>query len=162
MSKKNTLEEAYFHICNGGMTLKVVERVDTRMKDVYANRDPAVPEYKGDTWQEPKKIGVQKMTNRRWVLEVKLNTYAASVSFKFPLVPLIVDWLLYALPRVKEEMELVRDEPTDGIEHGFRDTHTARIRAERGGSRDHDWPHERVLVQCGSNEEPQQPVVPTV
>jgi hypothetical protein len=154
MSKKSTLEEAYFHISNGGLTLKVVERIDHRDRKIY---EPYKP---GETIAEMKKrhdtpLGVVKLTNRRWYMEVKLNSYGGGVSFKFPLVPLIVGWLVEVLPRVHGHMMMPQTEPTDGIEHAFHDTRYAYVKHHEGREVDYKWPHksESQSEDCSSDQQ---------
>lgn len=141
MSKKITLEEAYFHICNGGIAIKFVEQHDERESREYP---PPVP---GETIAQserrmatPLRIGTNY--NRRWFVEVKMMSYGASTTFRFPLGnPLFIAWLMSALPRVLGRMMMDDGRPTDGFEYPFRDTFKAGVSAWDGRKVKFDWPH---------------------
>lgn len=121
MSKKKCLEEAYFHIDNGGITFRIVENTQQRDRVKYA------PYKSGETKEDLLKrmttpLGVEKLTNRRYYFEVRTSHFGSGVTFRFPLGnPHIVRWTIEALQRTLAWMEMPREEPTDGYEFALRE-----------------------------------------
>ncbi len=132
MSTEKTLESAYFHICNGGVTLKIVEQG----KEVTSNasRYPNLGTWGKDAlpsdWEEGLKTGkyLEKDTepyrchadgtplvcyNRQWHLEADLGNHGAHITTRFPLAPLEIKWLIEALQRTLVHMEAPPEQPTN-------------------------------------------------
>lgn len=160
MSKKNTLEQAYFHIFNGGMTLSFVQRIDQRKEKVFA---PYPHHLKGGESDKDQKkrlstpLGEVVKTNRKYSMEIRFTSLGTGPTIRCPISPLIVDWLIEVLPRVSGEMKMPRDEKSDGIEYGFREgSKTARVQAQDSRKVDYHWPmHLADYKQGGSKEEEQ-------
>ena len=118
MGKKVPLEQAYFHINNGGFTLRIVEIRSQR------------------------KIRITDTVhyNRRWVFEVRTSHFGSGVTFRFPLGnPTMVSWMIEALMRVRNQM-LTPKLPTDGFEMAFRHDNPARLSYQAGRKVDMYWP----------------------
>ncbi len=140
MSKKTTLEEAYFHISNSGITFKIVECENHRKVDIHA---PYVYGESALKCQERLNtvLRTEVRTNRNWYFEVKLASFGAATMFRFPLGnPLFIMWMRQALQRTLDRMMTETEGPTDGFEYPFRETTHASIKHEAGISRDYDWP----------------------
>lgn len=137
--KKLPLEQAHFHINNGGITLRIIEVHNKRKSNIYDRSGWS----KEKSLDDPplKVIGTKTMHNRRWVFEVRTSHFGAGVSFRFPLGnPVMVRWLAEALQRVLARMETDPGELTDGFEYAFRDCRPARLSHFDGEKVDQDWP----------------------
>lgn len=136
--KKLPLEQAYFHINNGGITLRIVEIHNKRKSRIYP-KPSGEDKNLGDPPPEP--IGVEVKHNRRWVFEVRTSHFGSGVSFRFPLGnPVMVSWLIETLQRVLARMGEDLGKPTDGFEHAFRDCRPVRLSYLDGVKVDHQWP----------------------
>jgi len=80
MNQVTLLESAYFHINNGGLTLRVTEEKD------------------GDDSENPEEA------TTLWKLHVTMGVYGSEVGFNFPLTQPIVEWSLGTLSRVYNRM----------------------------------------------------------
>lgn len=147
MSKKRTLEQAYFHINNGGLSFSIVEKIDVRKSiatppqeylsadlcehvnevpgrcpchhDCFC-RQPGYACYVGIIPRTPPKKEPEVLTNRRWRFRVTTNHFGAETRYEFPLVPVMIRWIVEALNRVLTRMETPTGQPTDGFEFAFR------------------------------------------
>lgn len=140
MSKKTTLESAYFHINNGGVTFSIVERLDTRKSPIY--KDPNPDGAKSGVPLERQATGHETLYNRSWRFRVETHHFGSGVSFSFPLVPLMVRWTVGALERVLARMETPQGKPSDGFEFAFRDLDHCSISARDGQRIEEHWPFE--------------------
>lgn len=135
MSKKTTLERAYYHINNGGLTFSIIERVDVR-KDCTVFPEDWPQQIRGVSNEERETIVAalphEERHNRRWTFEVETRHFGSGVTFKFPIVPVIVRWTIDALQRVLERMEAPQELPTDGYEHALQDQSRVTV-TTRGG-----------------------------
>ena len=150
MSKKTTLEQAYFHISNGGLSFSIIERTDTRK-----NCTIFPPDW-GDTQkvigEDPAKhLPTETRYNRSWRFKVTTNQFGATTEFSFPLVPLMVRWTLGALQRVLDRMDAPQDLLTDGYEHAFRELEYCSVSAEGGAKVDKYWPFKPVMSSNDSS-----------
>lgn len=150
MSKKTTLERAYLHINNGGLTFSIVERVDIHKNcTVYPpdwhTRPRTVNTGLGlDLRQEEiDALPKEDRYNRRWAFKIETNHFGATTQYSFPIVPLSVKWMLWALKRVLDRMEAPQELPTDGIEYAFQNKHEMRVMAVDGHPADAFWPVDR-------------------
>jgi len=114
MSKKTTLERAYFHINNGGLTFSIIERVDVR-KDCIV----FPPNWqRGGTGSEDRVAALAALPredryNRSWKLKVETNHFGFETSYSFPILPVTVKWLIWSLQRVLDRMEAPQTLPSD-------------------------------------------------
>lgn len=147
-SKKTTLEEAYFHISNGGITFKIVEEAHERESKLYPPSPKTI-----QVGYDPTPIGIETRHNRRWYFEVRTSCFGAGTTFRFPLGnPVMVAWTIDALKRVFNRMTLDLGKPTDGYEFGFRDNRAAQVNHHDGNKVDFKWPFEEAKnEQSGSN-----------
>ena len=76
MSKKTTLEQAYFHINNGGITFSIVERIDI-LKNSPVYPKPSASLKVGDG---PKltPISTESLYDRSWRFKVATNQFGSS------------------------------------------------------------------------------------
>jgi hypothetical protein len=152
MSKKTTLERAYLHINNGGLTFSIVERVD-----VHKNCTVFPPDWhtrKRETSKTTLGLDVRQEEidalpkedryNRRWAFKVETNHFGATTQYSFPIVPLSVKWMLWALQRVLDRMEAPQSLPTDGLEYAFQNKTEMRVMAAGGQPYDAFWPVDRA------------------
>lgn len=148
MSKKTTLERAYLHINNGGLTFSIVERVDvhrnctilppdwhTRKRDAALGLD--------SRQEELDALPKEDRYNRRWAFKIEASHFGATTSYSFPIVPLSVKWLLWALQRVLDRMEAPQTLPTDGLEYAFQDKNEMRVSIAGGQPYEAFWPVDR-------------------
>lgn len=159
MSKKTTLERAYLHINNGGLTFSVIERVDVRKDDIilppdWHKRGPIdiSPEGQAERDAALAQLPRQDMTNRRWVFQIETHHFGARTAYSFPIVPLTVRWMIGALQRVLTRMETPLGLPTDGIEHAFADKDNVHVTAIDGQQVDGYWPVPRETHSYGSGQ----------
>jgi len=129
MGKKTTLEQAYFHIDNGGITFKIVEETSERESSRYASDGTM------------RVVGIETKYNRRWYFEVRTSHFGSGVNFRFPLGNLVmVAWTIDALKRVMERMAADTGKPTDGFEFAFRELRRASVGYLGGNKVDFKFP----------------------
>lgn len=167
MSKKQTLEQAYFHINNGGLTFSIVEKIDVRKVPPmtymsagfceHANevpgRCPCPPacycKQPGLTCGKNVPKRPLAMTNRRWLFRVTTNHFGTATKYEFPLVPVMVRWMQSALNRVLTRMETPTGLPTDGLEFALRQDDCCWVKVEDGQVVEGE---ERVVETAGGAE----------
>lgn len=157
MSKKTTLERAYLHINNGGLTFSIVERVDVHKNctvyppDWHTRKRAFSQTTLGlDVRQEEiDALPKEDRYNRRWVFKVEASHFGATTQYSFPLVPLSVKWMVWALQRVLDRMEAPQTLPTDGLEYAFQNKNEMRVTAAGGQPYDAFWPVDRDPYQDG-------------
>lgn len=132
MSKTTTLEQVYFHINNGGISFSIVERLDTRKSKVLPPQPPGPQDYEN--------LPVEILFNRSWRFKVSTSHFGSGTSFSFPIVPLMVRWIIQALERVIIRMETPSDKPTDGFEFAFRELEHCAVGACDGKQVNDYWP----------------------
>lgn len=178
MSSKKTLEQAYFHINNGGISFSIIEKRDVRKDRVHSGTGPELCDHpnenpnlcpcsplcycKGRTC--PGIAGpqgtatVSKKYNRSWVFRVATSHFGSGVKFDFPLTPVMIGWTLTALRRVLVRMETPETDdkgvplPTDGPEFAFRDQNNCHVKARDGEQVDEYWPIPREICEGGATE----------
>jgi len=152
MSKKTTLERAYLHINNGGLSFAIIEQVHIH-KDVVAK-------YPDDWFSRPRSVEEREAElatlprenhhNRRWIFKVETNHFGSTTSYSFPIVPLVVKWLIQALQRVLDRMVAPQELPTDGIEYAFQSERNVHVIARDGQQVDEYWPGPREPREDGA------------
>lgn len=173
MSTKKTLEQAYFHINNGGITFSIIEKRDTRTSHNYrasdnpgmcehANENPHICRCSVDCYckGENKTCEISKtLHNRRWAFRVETRHFGSGVKFDFPLVPIMVRWTVEALGRVLTRMETPEVSstgellPTDGFEHGLMNQRNCRVGVRNGQKVDEYWPVPRETSEDSGGDE---------
>lgn len=107
--KKKTLEEAYFHIHNGGMTLRIVEK-DSSWESARYDKNTT----------DLKPIGKKTIIKRGWFLEGRLTNFSPGISIRLPLshIPM-VEWVRDALSRLIERIKVSEGDPNVDIHDNF-------------------------------------------
>jgi hypothetical protein len=157
MSKKTTLERAYLHINNGGLSFSIVERVDVR-KDCTVlppdwTRRPldVTPEGLAARDAELAQLPKEDRHNRRWLFKIEASHFGSQTEYSFPIVPLSVKWIIAALQRVLVRMETPTGLPTDDeVPYPFTNKSYVHVTARDGQQVNEDWPVPRETVESGS------------
>jgi hypothetical protein len=140
MSKKTTLERAYFHINNGGLTFSIVERVDVRKDCIVFPAD-----WQGGLMKDAERqdrlaaLPREDRYNRKWFVRIETNHFGVSTSYNFPLFPVIVKWFIWSLQRVLARMEAPQEHPSDEPLHDYERT-DVRVEAQDGQQTNFYWP----------------------
>lgn len=123
MSKTNTIESVNWHVHNGGLSFSVVERQDFR-KDCYALPDDWHNHHPDRTEAQREAILAALPRETRcqysWRFVVKMTNHGSGPEFSFPLVPVMVGWIIDMGQRLLVRMESPKAMPSDGYEHAFR------------------------------------------
>jgi hypothetical protein len=160
MSKKTTLERAYLHINNGGLSFSIIERVDVRKNctilpsdwpSQVRSLDMTSPRYSEQLEAKLAQLPKEDRHNRRWSFKIEADHFGSHTEYSFPIVPLSVKWLIAALQRVLARMETPTGLPTDNeVPYPFTDKTYVHVTAQGGQQVEEDWPVSREVCEAGS------------